>query len=81
MQMTQEREVIIEGFLLIKAGCRSRGPKTDFNQLQGAMYRWNRAKSTKTVTARGRKISPSAFRELLKSSETCMIKARYRISF
>lgn len=51
MQMIQEREVIIEGFLLIKAGCRSRGPKTDFHQSQGAMYRWNRAKRTKTVTA------------------------------
>lgn len=49
--MIQEREVIIEVFCSKKPGCGSRGPKTDFHQSQGAMYRWNRAKRTKTVTA------------------------------
>lgn len=49
--MIQEREVIIEVFCFKKAGCRSRGPKTAFHQSQGVMYRWNRAKRTKTVTA------------------------------
>lgn len=81
MQMIQEREVIIEVFCFKKDGCQSRGPITDSNQSQGARYRWSRAKRTKTETARGSKTLPSAFKELLKSSGTCMIKVRYHISF
>lgn len=65
--------------LLQKTRCQSRGPRIDFHQSWGQCT-GGAGPNGPREAARG-KILPSAFKELLKSSGTRMIKVRYDISF